>query len=260
MINPEQRPPPKRLSKTNLTVLSLARSGVTDPKIIAADSGITEKEIRKSLSVLRTGYGLLVQRTIEERLETKRPVLNWIEQYHLLGMSPIEIEVALKIKGGKKFSLSQIQTCILNARRTKALAPPTPEDRSDKIRDSKKMTPEERNRFVETWLFLINRFTQKGIQLPQGRFEWKKKIMEISPLKEFYQISGRDLPEEDLAQLGMLLTALTKLREGDKSLLADYVKNYGENQSQEFLGKQEGKKHSAKLGHRAYWHFHALAF
>lgn len=154
---------------------------IWDTRAIAEVTGLSTKKVTIYRANLR-GAGYLPKPTPELTRLTQHThaatILPLVKEYREIGLSPREIQLAVKQEKEKELSENSVHSAIVHGTKVGNLRRLSKEE-SDDIRRDIVLTPEEVSANVIAILELRKRLLENNQPLPTNRLEWKIAIMAI---------------------------------------------------------------------------------
>lgn len=148
---------------------------------LPSETGLDRTQVSSSISYLRRKGEIPpptpaeTKRAMSESVSRARGGVSLaIDPYMRMGMTPLEIKVALSLNGEDSFTLKQINQCVSKARLRGMINPPTEQDK----RDARKNTSLDKatiQRKVFFWLESARVASQIEANI-SGRVDWMKWI------------------------------------------------------------------------------------
>lgn len=194
-------------SRTRVPIEGTARSKVfkaitehnvpiSDTRAIAEESGLTTRQVTIARANLR-GAGYLPKPTPELTRLTRHThaatVFPLVKEYREMGLSPREIQLAVKTEKGIELSENSVHSAIVYGTKTGNLRRLSKEENHDIRRDANvnTLTPEEALRKTITILEFRKRLLENNLRLPTNRLEWK---IAAEAEEDFYKSRGLPSP------------------------------------------------------------------
>lgn len=178
---------------------------VWETRQIARIVGLTVRETAVARANLRSdGYlpkpdSELTRLTQHTQAATVLPL---VKEYREMGLSPLEIQFAVRKEKGKELSHASVHSAVVYGTKKGHLRRLSREESSDIIRDVNMLTPEEASANVVAILDLRKRLLKTNQPLPASRLEWKATIEENCYLSR--RLSIPELKESNLKDIDFL--------------------------------------------------------
>jgi hypothetical protein len=162
-------------------VITEGKAPIWDTRAIAKESGLSTRQVTIARSNLR-GDGYLSKPTPELTRLTRHThtatVFPLIKEYREMGLSPREIQLAVKTEKEIELSENSVHSAIVYGTKAGNLRELSEEEKQDIWRDANVniLTPEEASKNVIAVLELRKRLLENNQPLPNNRLEWKKAI------------------------------------------------------------------------------------
>ena len=118
-------------------------------------------------------------------------VLPLVKEYREMGLSPLEIQFAVRREKRKELSRESVNSTVVYGTKKGHLRRLSREESSDIIRDVNMLTPEEASANVIAILELRKLLLENNQPLPTNRLEWKA----LKDYGQFYELRGLPLPK-----------------------------------------------------------------
>ncbi len=168
---------------------------VWETRQIARIAGLTVRETTVARANLRSG-GYLPKPDSELTRLTQHTqaatVLPLVKEYRGMGLSPLEIQLAVRREKGNELSSESVHGAVVYGTKKGHLRKLSKEETSDIKRDVNILTPEEASANVIAILELRKLLLENNQPLPTNRLEWKSFIKDYV---QFYELRGLPLPK-----------------------------------------------------------------
>lgn len=175
-------------------VITEGKVPIWDTRAIAEESGLTTRQVTIARANLR-GAGYLPKPTPELTRLTQHThaatIFPLVKEYRKMGLSPREIQLAVKTEKEKELSENSVHSAIAHGTKTGNLRRLSKEENIDIRRDVNMLTPEESSTNVIAILELRKRLLENNLSLPTNRLEWKA----FKDYGQFYELRGLPLPK-----------------------------------------------------------------
>lgn len=157
-------------------VITEGRAPISDTRAIAKESGLTTKQVTIARANLR-GAGYLPRPTPELTRLTRHThaatVFPLVKEYREMGLSPREIQLAVKTEKGTELSENSVHSAVGYNTKVGNVRRLSKEEKTDIRRDVIALTPEEVLKNIIAILKLRKWLLENNLRLPTNRLEWK---------------------------------------------------------------------------------------